>query len=478
MTATRCGVALLRPNQATVNSCAAGTRNTEAGIKNNEEKGRQMGHGSSGRSAADWTPTRTAFPGTGSRRVRGRHAWTSVMLAAGMLLLAACGNSTPSAGGSNTTGQTTPATSSSATSAKGTPYLIGNILEVQTPFVTYPPSYSDTPTAFEEWTNAHGGINGHPIKIISIDDHADAAKSLAAAQQLISNDHVIALAGLANPSTESAYEQFVTQSGVPVVGSAYSSIAATNPDWFQTAAGSYTITGYSRALAAKLAGVTKYGIMYCTEVPACKLDYSTQVTAAKRLGGISVVKTIPAAIASPNFTTPCIQMRAAGINGLYFSSSVEGIARAAVDCVRQGVHVVHVMGESGPQLLQTQQVWQYGAAGADMTMPYWADVPQTQNYHNAMQQYFPTDELTAASAQEWASFEVLQAALEKVPNDPMTPATVKKGLYLLPDGFHTDMSVPVHYKAGQPSVVKCFYLWTIKNGKYELTKGANFECVP
>lgn len=437
-----------------------------------------MGHGSSGRRAVDWTPTKTATPQIGFTRGRGRYVWITVALAAGMSLVAAC-SSSGSSGSGSATNQATPAATSSPTPAlKGAPYLIGNILEVQTPFITYPASYSDTPTAFEEWTNAHGGINGHPIKIISIDDHADAAKSLAAAQQLINADHVIALAGLANPSTESAYEQFVSRSGVPVVGSAYSQIAATNPDWFQTAPGSYTITGWSRALAAKDAGVTRYGIMYCTEVPACKLDYSTQITAANQMGGISVVKTIPAAIASPNFTTPCIQMRAAGINGLYFSSSVEGIARAAVDCVRQGLHVIHVMGESGPQLLQTPQVWKYGAAGADMSLPYWANVPQAQNYHNAMQQYFPKDELTAASAQEWASFEILQAALEKVPNDPMTPATVKKGLYLLPDGFHSGMSVPVHYKQGRLSVVKCFYLWDIKNGKYELTKGTSYQCAP
>jgi hypothetical protein len=41
------------------------------------------------------------------------------------------------------------------------------------------------------------------------------------------------------------------------------------------------------------------------------------------------------------------------------------------------------------------------------------------------------------------------------------------------------MSVPVHYKEGQPSVVKCFYLWDInKDGKYALTKGTNYQCAP
>jgi branched-chain amino acid transport system substrate-binding protein len=420
--------------------------------------------------------------------LRRRRPWYRVaaLTAAMLAAVTACSSSKEADSGTTTGSAPTSAVNSpaattggSATAASKAPYLVGNILEVQTSFITYPASYKDTPIAFEKWVNDNGGINGHQLKVTSIDDHADAGKSLAAAQQLIEQDKVIALVGLANPSTESAYVDYVQKSGVPVIGSAYSSIAPTKTDWFQTAAGSYDIAGYSRALAAKTAGVTKYGIMYCTEVPACKLDYSTQQTSAKALGGISVVKTIPAAIAAPNYTAPCIQMKSAGINGLYYSASVESIARAAVDCSRQGLKVVHVMGESGPQLLDTKQVWQNGASGADMSLPYWAKVAGSKNYDDAMKKYFPKDELTAASAQEWASFEVLKAALEKVPNDPATAATVKKGLYALPDGFHTDMSVPLHYAVGKPSVVKCFYLWNIdSSGKYQLTKGTKYQCAP
>jgi branched-chain amino acid transport system substrate-binding protein len=433
---------------------------------------------------------------TGVADTRRRPGWYLLITlgAAALAAVSACSSSKENTSGTSiasvssppTTAQTSapaaPGTTTaggSSGTASGEPYVVGNILEVQTSFITYPPSYSDTPIAFEKWVNDNGGINGHPLKVISIDDHADAAKSLEAAQQLIEQDKVIALVGLNNVTTESAYADYVQKSGVPVIGSAYSSIAPTKTDWFQTAPGSYDIAGYSRALAAKTAGVTKYGIMYCTEVPACKLDFSTQEKASQKLGGIDVVKTIPAAIAAPNYTTPCIQMKSAGVNGLYFSASVESIARAAVDCSRQGLQVVHVMGESGPQLLDTKQIWENGAAGADMTMPYWADVPATKNYHDAMAKYFPKDELTAASAQEWASFEVFKAAMEKVPNDPISAATVKKGLYALPDGFHTDMSVPLHYAEGKTSVVKCFYLWNIdSSGKYELTKGAKYECAP
>ncbi len=350
-------------------------------------------------------------------------------------------------------------------------------MEIQTPFGTYPANYQGTATAWEMWTNSHGGINGHPVKVVALDDQADAAKSLADAQQLVQQDKVIALAGLVNPSTESAYVDYISKAGIPVVGSAYTSVVG-NPDWFITAPASYSITGYSRALAAKQAGVKNYGILYCTEVPACKLDMSTQVASATALGAPTIAITLPAAIASPNFTAACVQLKQKNVDGIYFSSSVAGIAHAAVDCSRQGIKAIHIMGESGPELLKTNQVWQNGAAGADMSMPYWADVPQTADYHAAMNAWKPGTDLSAASAQVWASFQILKAALEKVPNDPMTPATVTKGLYMLPAGYHSDMSVPVTYVQGQPAVAKCFVMWDIKNGAYELTHGTDFTCAP
>jgi branched-chain amino acid transport system substrate-binding protein len=399
------------------------------------------------------------------------------------MALSAC-SSSPTASGSS--GSSTPpppvetsggGSSSAAGTPSGEPYVIGNLMEIQTPFGTYPASYQGTVKAWEAWTNDHGGINGRPVKVISIDDQADAAKSLAAAKKLVEDDKVIALAGLANPSSESAYEDYLTKAGVPVVGSAYSTIAAKNPNWFQTGVSSYDVTGYSRALAAKDAGIKNYGLMYCTEVPACKVDVDTQKAAAQKLGGPNIAVTLSAAIASPNFTAQCLQLKGKKVDAYYFSSAISGIAHAAVDCARQGLKAMHVMGESAPEFLKTKQVWENGAVGADMSVPFWADLPESADYHAAMKAQGIT-ELSAASAQVWAAFEVLKAALEKVPDDPATPATVKKGLYLLPDGFKPDMGIPVHYKEGQASVVKCFYMWKINNGKYELSHGSEATCMP
>jgi branched-chain amino acid transport system substrate-binding protein len=368
--------------------------------------------------------------------------------------------------------------SASNSGLEGDPYVVGNLLEIKTAYTTWPAANQHAPLAFEKWVNDNGGINGRPLKVVSIDTAGDPAKGLEAAKRLIEQENVIALVGNNNSGAEAAYEDYVAESGVPVIGQAYSQIAAENPAFFQTAAGDYRVAGASRAAAAQAAGVTRYGIMYCTEVAACEQDFKSQVEASESLDGLDVVESVPAAIASPNFTTPCVQMKSAGVDGIYYSSSVEGIARAAVDCAKQGLEVIHVMGESGPDLLTTPEIYEHGAAVADLTLPYWVEDERTQNFRDAMAEYYPDDDLTSASAQVWTSFEVLKAALEQVPDEDGSPEIVKKGLYALPADFQTSMSVPLNYTEGEPSSVRCFYLSRITpEGKFELIE-QDAQCAP
>ena len=51
--------------------------------------------------------------------------------------------------------------------------------------------------AWAKWTNAHGGIAGHPVTVKTLDDKADPAQSQADLKQLVENDHVVAIVGQA-----------------------------------------------------------------------------------------------------------------------------------------------------------------------------------------------------------------------------------------------------------------------------------------
>lgn len=116
---------------------------------------------------------------------RGRH-WRTYALTAAVasLLLVGCsnGSAAPSASG--------PAASASAT---GEPIDIGAVVSLTGPAVF--PEASEAAKAYFDNLNASGGINGRPVRYTTIDDGGDPAKAAQAAQTLIDQNKVVAMAG-------------------------------------------------------------------------------------------------------------------------------------------------------------------------------------------------------------------------------------------------------------------------------------------
>lgn len=103
----------------------------------------------------------------------------SCVLAAGAL--AACGASSGSSSSSS-------AKSSSGTSGSKTPFVVGTVQPLSG---TYAAAGLDIEHALKSEAtiiNAKGGILGHPIKVVAVDDASDPQKAISATQQLVSND--------------------------------------------------------------------------------------------------------------------------------------------------------------------------------------------------------------------------------------------------------------------------------------------------
>jgi branched-chain amino acid transport system substrate-binding protein len=71
--------------------------------------------------------------------------------------------------------------------------------------------------AFDE-ANKAGGIKGHKIELISLDDGYEPSKAITAAKKLIDDDKVFALVGSVGTPTSAAVEPIAAQAGVPFIG--------------------------------------------------------------------------------------------------------------------------------------------------------------------------------------------------------------------------------------------------------------------
>jgi branched-chain amino acid transport system substrate-binding protein len=117
-------------------------------------------------------------------------------------------------------GLVTPAGASGAKSrvAGGPPISIGQIVPITGPYAKAPGVYEQQgPKLAVREINAHGGINGRPLKLIVVDDRSTNAGGIAAFKQLTRTDHVAAIIGLGESAKILAMAPVVEQARIPMI---------------------------------------------------------------------------------------------------------------------------------------------------------------------------------------------------------------------------------------------------------------------
>jgi branched-chain amino acid transport system substrate-binding protein len=97
----------------------------------------------------------------------------------------------------------------------GDPIVVGSICSCSGAQSAVIGKVSEANKAWAASVNAAGGINGHPVKIITKDDAGDPAKGIAAAKELV-QEHVQAIVGAVS-LTDSVWAKIVDEAGIPVV---------------------------------------------------------------------------------------------------------------------------------------------------------------------------------------------------------------------------------------------------------------------
>ena len=179
--------------------------------------------------------------------------------------------------------------------------------------------------AWVAYTNAHGGLNGHPMQVIVGDDQGDPATALTLARRMVESDKILLMAGNVNIFGFSQVEKYIREKNVPLIGDGVDAGWFTSPIAFPS---SRRVDQIIQGLKTFLdEGDQKLGMFYCLEVSQI-CTYLHDAVKKSEVGQY-VIQTYQVSLVAPSYTSQCLRMKQAGIEVLYLLMDTAGAARAA-----------------------------------------------------------------------------------------------------------------------------------------------------
>ena len=397
---------------------------------------------------------------------------TSITGAKGTGAGGAAGGGTSSAGAGGGVG---PASAKPASPLA--PILLGNVGTYSGPVGSALGGTDTMVQVWAQWTNAHGGIAGHPVQVFTADDGGDPARSVSLVKDMVENKHVIAF--LANQAvfTLKAQLAYLHHHNIPIIGG-----DMTSPTWTSDSLAFPVGTTIGEAVFGDLKvahqrDLIKLGIFACVESTSCTFVRDYTVNGGASRAGEDVVYKSDVTITQPDYTAECLGAQAAGAQVVFLAVEANSIMRVAASCSRQNYHPVFMTIslavtnalESDPQvegMYATAQVfpWMLGST------------PATAQFQQAAQQYAPSLRLSGATAVAWVSGQVLAKVAARSGAQP-TSQDILNGLWSLHNETVDGLAPPLNYVQNQPAPpVSCYFMIEMKGGKWTAPSGDSYAC--
>lgn len=408
-------------------------------------------------------------------------------LAVGVALafgVAACGSSKSDSSSNSNSGAASSGTSTStATASSGgskSPIKIGLECECTVGFL----AAGDTQVAagvnvWEQAVNAAGGINGHPVDLITYDDQGDPAKAVANAHKAIDNDKVAALMDLT--SNDSGWAPYAEAKKVPVIGLAsYNVTVYGKLSMFFPANIMQPGFSYGAAQSLKDRGAKKTAIITCAETPACVATVKPFQAFAKSVNTPSVY-TGKAAAASPDYSAQCLGAKQSGAQGVYLAMSSDVGIRVIDACAQQGYAPQFFVGGGFIPISAWSDKAVQGhlistAGGFPWTK---GDNPEVQKFIDAMTKYAPkyVKERSPNLSAGYTGGLMIEKALANASGD-VTTQTVLDGLLAFKDETLNGLSMAklTFNKTGGQPMMPCTFV--VEAGNVGFKGVGQAVCVP
>jgi branched-chain amino acid transport system substrate-binding protein len=340
-----------------------------------------------------------------------------------------------------------------------------------------PQASNDVPTATSNWAtyvNKHGGIAGHKVQVIQYNDNCDPGQSTADAQKLIAA-HVLAI--FDNTEFDSAWDAAVQSAGIPVIcgiETGNNPNCFTNSNSFPT--GATVLAGlYGNVAAAKLAGAKSFAVVYCTEVAACAQalplfsNYSKQV-------GLTYVNPLAASETAPSYTAQCVEFNSEHADAVFPAGPPSD--KFAVSCAQQGYHPI-ITQSAGTWLNRYLKVSALNnSTGTYPNVPWTlTSTPTEKAFHAAEGKLINSSYSPYNVSGAYAAGLLFQTAAAQVSATPTTQ-DIYNGLYAASGTTLGGFAPPLTFTKGKPGSVSCFFIVSIKKGKFVAPLGGKTKCQP
>jgi branched-chain amino acid transport system substrate-binding protein len=383
---------------------------------------------------------------------------------------------------SSSSSSTTPASSTSpSTSSSATPFVVGAMGSFTG---VASGSTADAKVVFQDWvdaTNASGGINGHPVQAIILDDQNTPSMALANAEQLVQQDHVKVIFDLSD-NLESAFAKVVDSAKVPVLGQSESPVLGTDPNFYSTGTTVEALI-WGELKAANLAKVSKIGALYCAEIASCA-ETVPLITGLGPSVGISLAYSAKISSTASSYTAQCLGAKNSGATGVTVGAASDVALRVAEDCAAQGYKPVYVSTAGEMTTPWLAQPAFNGAIGTTQDVPWFDDsIPATKAMQAAISKYSPSvltsSSFGATAVIGWAAGTVFASVAKTAGLTPSSPATALiAALDTVKNDTFGGITPPLTYTAGKAALVPCSFVAGISNGKWTEPIGLKTVCMP
>jgi branched-chain amino acid transport system substrate-binding protein len=359
--------------------------------------------------------------------MRKRKTAAVAVVIVGAIALSACSSK------SNSPDAAGPAPSVNNTAASGAPIKLG-LLTSETGVASS--SFNTVYQGVEArigLQNAQGGVDGHKLEYVTADDTSTGPGAVAAAQQLIEQDHVYGI--MEDSSFFSAAAETTTQAGIPVTGVSFDA----GPEWWNKSEtnifdaygyGNYSLVSTTYPQFFKMVGATKVAAIGYGDSPSSAMN-AEAVAEGSEHEGLQGFYDNSLPFGSTDVGPLVQKIKAEGANAIYLST-VQSTGYAMAQALKQaGVkYKALVLATGYGQDVISDPATRDAATGIDfasIVAPTEANTTGTQEFAAAMKKYAGVSGIPSWGAYiGWLTTDLMIYGLEQAGPEASSQQFIKK----------------------------------------------------